>query len=163
MHRDRKPPPTPRGTCTDTCPFCYENRSCRSNHKNHRWYKHPPHPYTVDPWEYTTMQKPTNTNGTIGGEKPLTGAFLIDYPNVWAYLTDDKWDDGSRRQRATLLIVADGGTLKIWIGDKACNRSAWVTGESLEQAFTVLEEQLTTSSVAWRPMAPEQQKRGRRG
>jgi len=163
MHRPLKDKPTGHAECGDKCPYCYENRTKRSNHKNHRWYARIPVPFVVTPWEYTIMQKPDTRNGTVGGDKPLTGAFLADFPLTWSYLTDDKWDSGERRERATLLIIADGGTIKVWVGDKACKRSAWVTGESLEQAFTILEEQLGTNSVAWRPMAGDQQKRGRRG
>jgi len=163
MERIRSTNPSSRGVCNNVCAFCYENRTRRANHKNHKWYQRIPVPFVVTPWEYTIMQKPDTRNGTIGGDKPLTGAFMADFPLTWSYLTDDKWDDGTRRQRATLLIIADGGTVKVWMGDKACQRSAWVTGESLEQAFTILEEQLGTNAVAWRPMAPDQQKRGRRG
>jgi len=151
------------GRCTQCCPYCIENATGRTNHKNHHGYRKPPNPYTVTPWEITEMQKPQTTAGAIGAEKPLAGAFLSDYPTVWSYLTDSKWDDGSRRERATILIVADGGVVKLWLGDKACNRSCWTTGESLEQAFTILEEQLSTSSAAWRPMENKQQNRGRRG
>lgn len=109
------------------------------------------------------VQKPQTQAGAVGADKPLTGAFLSDFPTVWCYLTDSKWDDGSRRERATILIVADGGVMKLWMGDNANNRSTWVTGESLEQALTILEEQLSTSSAPWRPMEKRGNNRGRRG
>jgi len=163
MRKPREGGTTKWGRCGDECPYCYANRKKRANYKNHRWYTHPRTPFVVTPWEFMNVQKPQTPAGAIGAEKPLTGAFLSDYPTVWTFLTDSKWDDGSRRERATILIIADGGVIKLWMGDKACNRSCWVTGESLEQAFTILEEQLSTSSCAWRPMENNQRNRGRRG
>lgn len=163
MQKNPEREPTKWGRCGNTCPYCYENRTKRANHKHHKWYTNPPTPFVVTPWEFLNVQRPQQQAGAVGAEKPLPGAFLSDFPNVWAYLTDSKWDDGSKRERATILVIADGGVMKLWLGDKACKRSCWVTGESLEQAFTVLEEQLATSSCAWRPMDDSQRNRGRRG
>lgn len=163
MERIRSPEPNRGGPCNNLCGFCYENRTCRSNHKGHRWYKKPPNPYTLTPWEILNVKRPELQPGMVGAEKPLVGAFLSDYPTVWSYLTESKWDDGKPRERATILIVCDGGVAKLWLGDNANKRTCWTTGESLEQAFTLLEDSLAHNSASWRPMEDKRQQRGRRG
>jgi len=152
-----------RGHDHDMCPRCCANVSGRTNAKGHRGYREPPRAYMLKPWEREAVKKPEQRNDASGAAVPLTGNLMQDHPNIWAMLTDDKWDDGSKRQRATILIVCDGPVLKLWLGDKACNRSAWVSGESLENAFAALEDQLASSSLPWRPMENKQQNRGRRG
>lgn len=97
------------------------------------------------------MQRPKGIgpNGeTVGC--PAKGDAMANRPFLWAMLTDDKWEDGSRRERASILLLCDGGVAKVWLNDRATSRTAWATGETLDGALDQMEEQLATDSVSWR-------------
>lgn len=97
------------------------------------------------------MKKPVVDDAAASREsKPDRGQFLDASPLTWAMLTDDVWDDGTARERSTLLILADGGVVKLWLNDRALGRACWISGESLEEAFNSLESALYAGTAAWR-------------
>ena len=89
----------------------------------------------------------------------MPGGILAGRPLLWAMLTDDLWDDGSARLRGTLLVLVDGGTVKLWLNDRACERAAWVSGESLDDALDALEGGLYANALAWRSQAASKHKK----
>jgi len=137
--------------CDHTCPRCIANVSGRTNSRGHRAYRSPPVKETLRYWERPDVQKPTKGKDSVDNGVPAKGAMMANYPHLWAMLTDDKWDDGTRRQRASLLILCDGGLFKLWLNDRDLGRSAWSTGQSPEEAFTELEEGLADDALSWRP------------
>lgn len=97
------------------------------------------------------MQKPTwGPDGDILGGAPEGDALSAAWPALWRYLTDDRWDDGSPRERATVLLVVEGPFVKAWLNDRAAQRSAWVTGVGLEDTLKTLDQGLAQDSLAWR-------------
>lgn len=106
------------------------------------------------------MKKPViRAGGTSESEKASVGGLFSCRPLTWAMLTDDLWDDGSQRDRATILILIDGGQVKLWLNDKALDRSCWVSGESVEDAFDSLEGALYAGSAGWRTTNPQKSKK----
>lgn len=100
------------------------------------------------------MKRPVSSpDGAVSPSVPDAGKLLRGCEHLWAMLTDDKWDDGSFRERATLLLLCDGGIVKLWLNDKALARSAWVSGTSLEEALCTLEAGLYDDTVGWRASA----------
>jgi hypothetical protein len=101
------------------------------------------------------MKKPCVVDGVpAGATKPVVGGLMDGLPTVWAMMVDEAWDDGTARERATLLVLMDGAMVKLWLNDRALGRSCWVSGESLELALNALEDGLFGGSVAWRMTGP---------
>lgn len=106
------------------------------------------------------MQKPPKPKPGEGGLRPTKG-MMENYPALFAYLTDDQYDDGSRRQRASLLIMADGQVWKGWLNDKDTGRSLWLAGETIEQLLDSMETHLTDGTATWRQDTKEFHRRGK--
>lgn len=132
------------------CGHCYENCKKGSNHKGH-WGYHAPRPLPrYKHWEIAEMKrpKPTGADGVAG--TPAPGDLFSGCPELWSHMTEDKWEDGGARQRASLLIVCDGPLVKCWLNDRATSRTAWSSGETVEAAVQQMEEQLQTGTTPWR-------------
>lgn len=136
--------------CDGWCGECYSNARGRTNFRGHLCYRRPRAPRVLKPWEKDVRKPQAVGMGAVGGSVPSVASYLSPYPLVWEYLTDDAWEDGTPRQRASLMIVADGGSLKLWLNDRALDRSCWVSGESLEDALSSLEGLLYSDSAPWR-------------
>jgi len=76
--------------------------------------------------------------------------FEKDYPNLFAFLTGDRWDDGTARATGTLLLFTQDGYLKACLNDRALDRSCFVTGPSLTLLFDVAEDGLAEDLLDWR-------------
>lgn len=97
------------------------------------------------------MRRPDRANASSDdSDKPDIGILLHEYPQLYEYLTESKWDDGKPRERATLLVIAEGCRFKLWLNDKALGRSCWVSGATLEDALLSLDTGLAGDSLEWR-------------
>lgn len=135
--------------CPGWCGQCYSNRRGRSNFRGHSGYRKA-RPRLL-PWE-AALQKPS-ADDAVSGVAPHAFSddeFVRRWTNLFHYLADVKWDDGSSRETATLMLVFDSGRLKACINDRAMSRTAWVSGESLEGLFDRLDAGLGADSLEWR-------------
>ncbi len=96
------------------------------------------------------MKRPTAAETSAEGSAPAKGDLFLLTPLLWEMLTTDKWEDGAKRERSSILLVCDGGTAKVWLNDKATGRTAWASGESFDAALLSLEQAIETNSVPWR-------------
>lgn len=90
---------------------------------------------------------------------PVSG-FLSSFPALAEFLCAVTWPDGSSRLPGTFMLLAEEGRWKGWLNDKACSRSCWLSGPSVEALLASLEAGLRTDSLEWRRARPE---RGRQG
>lgn len=135
------------------CPQCYSNRKGRSNYAGHWGYRK---------GNAMPMPKPQSTPGAnrsaAQSRKIVEEDVLPDlakrWPLVRQYLVEGEWDDGSRRTRATLLLVVDDDGLKGCLNDRDAGRSLWRTGLTLEQVLSSLEESLHAGDTDWRAHRP---------
>lgn len=145
--------------CPGWCGECYSNGRGRSNYDGHVAYRRPRKARELRWWEMA-MKKPNVVGGIpLGAVVPDKGNLLDGLPTVWSMLTEDAWEDGSARLRSTLLMMCDGAAFKLWLNDKALERSCWVSGESLEHALNALEDLLYTDSAGWRMSGPPKSKK----
>lgn len=86
---------------------------------------------------------------------------LADHPSLADFLTADSWADGSVRQLPTLILFAEDGRWKACLNDRAEERSAWVTSDTLEGLFAVLDAQLESGTTDWRGGFQKGKGRGR--
>jgi len=92
---------------------------------------------------------PSRHNGVK--EEPFSDVeFCSKYPTLYAFLTDRTWDDGKPRVTSTLLIFLEHDVLRICINDRDSNRSAFITGQTIEEALTSLEARLCAETLEWR-------------
>lgn len=132
------------------CLLCYSNARKRSNYKGHYGYTKPRRSKVLKPWEYREMKKRVMEDGFGATGMPATGDLFCGHPSLFAYLTDDFWDDGSPRKRATIMLFADGATWKAWFNDREEGRTCWMTGDSPESLIAALDLALETDTVSWK-------------
>lgn len=132
------------------CLRCYENVKGRANHRGHYGYRPRPALPILKQWEEAEMKRPKSTGPDGVAGVPARGQMLSRLDQLFSYLTEDKWEDGAQRQRASILIIADGPLFKCWLNDRATDRTAWSSGETLEAAMEQMEEFLLTDSTPWR-------------
>lgn len=72
------------------------------------------------------------------------------FPSLWEYLSVSAWPDGGARVTATVTVFVEGGRVKVCLSDRENDRSAWSTGETLEEAVLSLESALASDTVEWR-------------
>jgi hypothetical protein len=89
-------------------------------------------------------------NGTPSGVVAPAG-WAHDCPALTEYLFSEQYPDGSRRQRATLTVMAgDAAGVKVVLNDREEGRSLWANGEDLDTALEVLDNLLQSSQTPWR-------------
>jgi len=109
------------------------------------------------------MKRPPVTATGASNTGPLTDpVFSKRCPNLFAYLTDDMWEDGTERETSTLLIFEDGGVLKAWLNDRALHRSLWVAGATLQGLLDALNEAVVDPAAGWRATQQRDPKKGGR-
>lgn len=95
-------------------------------------------------------QKPDKAVKKPGELPEPPGGLLVVLPATWEYLTADRFADGKTRELSSVSIFVEGSQVKACLNDKACKRSLYVTGESLETALHALERLLAAGTDAWR-------------
>jgi len=72
------------------------------------------------------------------------------YPTLYSYLTERVYGDGKSRVTSTLLIFLEDGVLRICINDRDNNRSAFITGQTIDEALASIEAKLCGDTMEWR-------------
>jgi len=72
------------------------------------------------------------------------------YPTLYEYLTVTKYNDGSPRVTATLLLFVDDGALKGCLNDRDNNRSAFISAPSLLSLLEQLDIGLREDALDWK-------------
>lgn len=98
------------------------------------------------------IAKPS-ANGTPNGvpARAEGGDWGVLYPSLLEWLTEDRYEDGSARQTATLLVFAEQGTWKACFADRDNDRNTFVSANTPEGCLGVLEERLKANAVEWKP------------
>jgi len=79
----------------------------------------------------------------------------LGFPLLAEQLTCVRWDDGSARETATLLLLAEGGAWKVCLNDRAQRRSLWLSGPTVGACLASLEGALGSGCAAWRLYQPQ--------
>lgn len=72
------------------------------------------------------------------------------YENVWEYLTQETWPDGSPRQTATLAISMSEGRMLLTLRDRANNRITFASGPTVTEALGQLDMSVGSEDCTWR-------------
>lgn len=74
----------------------------------------------------------------------------VEHPVLTEWMTEEKWDDSSKRLLPSLTIFVEDGQTKICLNDKAVGRVSFVSGPSLVEALSRVEEGLVAEDLDWR-------------
>lgn len=86
---------------------------------------------------------------TFSPEEP--DDFPDKYPIIWAYLTQEKYDNGGYRQTATLLFFLEHGGIKVCLHDRQGHRSLFRRSHTFHGALDAIEAALSDDSADWKP------------
>lgn len=73
-----------------------------------------------------------------------------EHPALSEYMTLSKWEDGTERETATLLVLWEEGMWKAQVNDRAQGRAAWWSAWTLTGLLQRVEASLAADEVDWR-------------
>jgi hypothetical protein len=76
--------------------------------------------------------------------------WALDTPGLWEYLTATRYEDGARRETATLTLFVEEGLIKGCLNDRDKGRVAFVSGRSVDAVLEALEQGLQLGALDWR-------------
>lgn len=90
--------------------------------------------------------------------KPMPNAWndpvdKADNPNIFAFLTELKYDDGKPRLTGSISIFTQLGVLKASISDKDAQQVAYIEAPSLMELFALIERAICDGSTEWKASA----------
>jgi len=95
------------------------------------------------------MKKPETAAAAANGSMPDAG-FLSSYPMLSEFLTHDKYDDGSARERSALSVKVQDGMILVCVQDHDLSRSLFVVGATLPKALAAAEKAVSGPGADWR-------------
>jgi len=97
------------------------------------------------------LQKPAERLPTGAVDvAPEACAMALTMPQLYEYLTQKVYPDGTPRRTSSLLMFTDGPMFRLMLKDPDAGMCCWVSGRSLEGAFLALEAALCDPSHEWR-------------
>jgi len=83
---------------------------------------------------------------------PTDSPLARSYPALFAFLVEGTYDDDSPRETGTIMLLFADGLVKLWLHDRdGAGRSAWLSGETLEDVLAAGDDVLATGTGEWRP------------
>lgn len=82
--------------------------------------------------------------------------FKGDYPNIFAFIHDASYSDGSTRLTGSLTLFCKMGCLTIAVNDNDRKLVAYVSARSVAEAYTLVDEGICNDSLEWRARSPFQ-------
>jgi len=77
--------------------------------------------------------------------------FKEDYPNVFAFLYDTKYEDGSARTPGSISIFVSGWSLKFAVNDKDRGCVAFVNAGTFFELLTLVDDGIGNDNLDWKP------------
>ena len=84
---------------------------------------------------------------------------LSTYSEIWAFLTQTLWPDGTSRQTGKVTLSCDLDLLGLSLQDTETGQYAFMQGRDLSALLEEVELRLTDGSLPWRPSKYSQGKR----
>lgn len=97
------------------------------------------------------LQKPEQRRSVASAESsPEVCELALQWPQIYEYLTQRVYADGSPRQLSSLLLFTDGPMFRLMLKDPDAKLCCWVSGRSLAAAIAALEAALCDPEHEWR-------------
>jgi len=99
------------------------------------------------------VKKPNAATPEVKPEevKPYESKVLKAFPRLIAFLTDDWYDDGTRRKRGSLIWGSEGSFVTVMIKEPTPLLCARIRAASIDDAYKALELFLGLDSPPWEP------------
>lgn len=81
---------------------------------------------------------------------PISPELESSFPNLYAYMTQESWEDGSTRATTTVLFFFERGEMKLCVSDRDLQRSAFFTGPDFLSLLEIAEASLEGGDTDWR-------------
>jgi len=72
------------------------------------------------------------------------------WPLLLAYMTQDRWEDGTARATSSLLLFKQDGIIKVMLRDKDTGLCLWAAGNGLFASLNAVEGLLCDPKADWR-------------
>jgi len=96
------------------------------------------------------MKKPDSLHGAKINKPLVMSAWSESFPMLWDYLTTSVYDGGESRLTSSLTIFVQDGVLKACVNDRDLDRSAFFTGETMEDLLISVDDSLREDDCDWR-------------
>lgn len=73
-----------------------------------------------------------------------------DYPNIFAFLTETKYDDGKPRMTGSFSVWTQQGVLKASINDRDTSNVCYVEAPSLQELIALIEQAICNDGTEWK-------------
>jgi len=95
-------------------------------------------------------------------KRPMTGCAVparnawtdagdkADFPNIYSFMVDQKYDDGSPRVPGAISIFTSQGVLKACINDKDNISTAFVEANTIHELIECIERAICDDATEWR-------------
>lgn len=131
------------------CPYCYENRRGRANHRGHVQYQSPreaPSPYL----EFILKRRQQASSKKNSPPVCCDTAFVKSYPALSEHLTDLWWEGGASREPGSLTIRMSSTEVFLSLSEPDDKASAYTTAESLTEALQLMEDALRDGTIKFK-------------
>jgi len=100
--------------------------------------------------KFLSKGQPVGESVRVTGPSWPDADFARDYPALAEYMCLDRWEDGSVRETATLLLFVERGRLTCCVTDRDGNRVAFISHTELQSLLEAVEDGLRSNSLDWR-------------
>jgi len=105
------------------------------------------------------LRKPEPAPSAAEGSPVLGDKTMAQYPLLLSYLMDERYEDGSPREKSALSVFVEDGRLKVALNDKDCRRSLYVASDGLQGGLKAMESLLGTGKAEWRAWGKQARKK----
>lgn len=129
---------------------------------------HPAHfSANLSVWEYSIMLMKKRQASPDRGEVKTTLEqvdpwLLKKWPAVAEFLTLSQWEDGTARQRGSLIIFLEDGFLKACLSDRDADLVCFVSSATLQGLLDKADKALQDDNADWRPSSKARAQQGRK-
>lgn len=96
------------------------------------------------------MKRPDEQPSTAAPGKWPDEGWAKKYPALCEFLGDDRWDDGTPREVATLGLKTEDMRIVASLNDHSSARSLYRSGETVEGALRALDKACVDPGADWR-------------
>ena len=89
-------------------------------------------------------------NGAVPLNVSSDTTFADHYPALLEYLSENRWEDGTARECATLTVFFEDGLFKCCLNDRANSRVAWCSSLLWDDLLEQLDHGIQEGKLAWR-------------
>jgi len=97
-------------------------------------------------------RKVAAANGsTSSTSNALDAGLLKQYSELWAFLTQNSFEDGLKRRTGRISVSCESDMLGLLLTDDETGQYAFLNGRKLDDLLAEAEIRLSDGSLSWRP------------